>query len=222
LRHLIKKYELLSYSYSDSNNKERIDAIASHLYRYVDRTGFEEGHWATFWQKVKFKKHCIGREALHIGNVKSGEVSGRSSAADQPVRLRSCPPVKVWKTKSQPNAATRPLHQKVRSHTLTGSIASDREQALGIWSAVDDRVQLQIFQDLIQSAKDPKALIHAMSKSCADEYTKNPGEFDFKFHLALSQQAAGIVPPQFASACKACGLPQMRTPLQSVKVQVSC
>jgi hypothetical protein len=61
-----------------------------------------------------------------------------------------------------------------------------------------------------------------MSKFCADEYTKNPGKVDFKFHPAPPQQAAGIVPPQFASACKACGLPQMRTPLQSVKGQVSC
>jgi hypothetical protein len=61
-----------------------------------------------------------------------------------------------------------------------------------------------------------------MSKFCADGYSKNRGEFDFKFHAAPPQQAASIVPSQFAAACKARELPQVRLPLQSVKGQVSC
>jgi hypothetical protein len=104
---------------------------------------------------------------------------------------------------------------------ITLSIPSDREQVMGIWSAVDNYTQLRIFQKLLQSAKDPKALVHEMSNFCADVHRKNLGEADSRSHPTPSQQAVGI-PPQFALACKACELPQIRLPLQPRKGQVGC
>jgi hypothetical protein len=219
LRDLINKHELSSYFYAGPKGGGKIEAIASDLYQHVDPTGWDERHIAIFWQRVKFNISCIGREAFQNENVKLSEVPGKSSVSDQPIR--SHPPVKVWQTTSR-KPAPRPLHQRATSHSVTPSIPSDREQVTAIWSAVDDRVQLQIFQKLLQSAKDPKALVHAMFKFCADGYSKNPGEFDFKSHPAPPQQAADIVPPEFAAACRPCELPQVRLPLQSVKDQVSC